>query len=272
MSESNTPKIYKVIPAVMAEVGAITKDRKNAQQGYAFRGIDDAYKAFQPLFARLGMFAVPTVLETLREERETKSGGLLLYTSLKVKHTFYADDGSSIDCVTVGEAMDSGDKSSNKAMSAALKYALLEVFCVPTTEDNDTENHSPEPKPRNSPLERPTSGSANSARPANQNAPQGQAAPNAPQQANPDVITQDAVFEAWKSRKGVSPKSKKAYELFTLTFKDGDDRVFDVCCFDATHEQLNELKGKFLQVTHKPDWKNQGRELVNMKEVDNVQM
>jgi hypothetical protein len=67
-------------------------------------------------------------------------------TLLPLSIAFVADDGSSVECVTVGEAMDSGDKSSNKAMSAAMKYALLEVFCVPTEDDNDTENHSHEPK------------------------------------------------------------------------------------------------------------------------------
>jgi hypothetical protein len=134
----------------MREVGAIAKGRKNAQQGYSFRGIDDAYQAFQPVFAKLGVFVVPTVLNVAREERQTKSGGVLIYTTLTVKHTFFADDASFFECVTVGEAMDSGDKSSNKAMSAAMKYALLEVFCVPTEGDNVTENNSPEPLPKQS--------------------------------------------------------------------------------------------------------------------------
>ena len=141
-------KIHEVIPKIMAEVGSISKGRKNQQQNYMFRGIDDAYAAFQPLFAKHGVFVVPSVLKSVREERAAKSGGVLIYTTLDVKHTFFADDGSSLECVTVGEAMDSGDKSSNKAMSAAMKYALLEVFCVPTEADNDTENGSPEPIPR----------------------------------------------------------------------------------------------------------------------------
>jgi hypothetical protein len=136
----------------MAEVGAIAKGRKNQQQGYQFRGIDDAYQAFQPVFSKLGVFVVPTVLKVTREERQTKSGSALIYTTMEVKHTFFcAEDGSSFDAVTIGEAMDSGDKSSNKAMSAAMKYALLEVFCVPTEGDNDTENHSPAPLPKNAP-------------------------------------------------------------------------------------------------------------------------
>jgi hypothetical protein len=151
MAETDTKptpqSIYKIIPLIMGEVGAIEKNRKNKEQNYSFRGIDDAYFAFQPLFAKHGLFVMPTVLEQKREERATRSGGVLTYTILTVKHTFYASDGSSLECITVGEAMDTADKSSNKAESAAMKYALLEVFCVPTMGDNDTENQSPEPLP-----------------------------------------------------------------------------------------------------------------------------
>ena len=153
--ETTSMKIYKAIPQIMAEVGAISKSRQNKQQGYQFRGIDDAYFAFQPLFAKHGVFVVPQVIEMIREERQNKSGGVLIYTVLKVRHTFFADDGSSIEAITVGEAMDSGDKSCNKSESAAMKYALLEVFCVPTEGDNDTENHSPAPLPKSAPEAKP---------------------------------------------------------------------------------------------------------------------
>lgn len=146
--EPQPGRIHTLIPKIMAEVGAIEKSRRNPQQGYAFRGIDDCLGAFQSLFAKHGVFVVPTVLDAKREERTTKSGGALIYTFLTIRHRFYADDGSYFDAVTVGEAMDSGDKSGNKSMSAALKYALLEVFCVPTEDDKDTENHSPEVAPR----------------------------------------------------------------------------------------------------------------------------
>jgi len=146
---TKTPmKIFKAIPAIMKSVGAIEKGRRNQQQGYAFRGIDDVYAAFQHALVENGVFVVPSVTNISREERQTQKGGTLIYTTLTVEHVFYADDGSSIKAVTVGEAMDSGDKSTNKAMSAAMKYAMLEVFCVPTEGDNDTENASPQPAPK----------------------------------------------------------------------------------------------------------------------------
>lgn len=150
-------QIYELIPKVMADVGAIEKARRNEQQKYFFRGIDDVLAAFQPVLAKHRVFYVPEVLDKDVTERETKSGSTLIYTTLAVAYTFYAPDGSSIRAVVVGEAMDSGDKSSNKAMSAALKYALLQIFCVPTeaNEDADAQTHEIKPKAAAAPRSEP---------------------------------------------------------------------------------------------------------------------
>lgn len=148
---SDAPQIYAALSKVMHDVGHVGKDRKNPQQGYQFRGIDDVANAVQPAFVTHGVVCVPCVLEREREMVPTKSGGSMASVRLLVEHTFYASDGSSVTAVTLGEAMDSGDKASNKAMSAALKYALLETLCIPVDEpDRDTEEQSPErskPKP-----------------------------------------------------------------------------------------------------------------------------
>jgi hypothetical protein len=141
-------QIYELIPKVMAEVGAIEKARRNEQQKYMFRGIDDVFAAFQPVLAKHRIFYVPEVLDKDVTERETKNGTTLIYTTLAVAYTFYAPDGSNVRAVVVGEAMDSGDKSSNKAMSAALKYALLQIFCVPTEANEDADSQSHEIKPK----------------------------------------------------------------------------------------------------------------------------
>ena len=41
--------------------------------------------------------------------------------------------------------MDSGDKASNKAMSAAFKYACFQTFCIPTEEMQDPDAETPPP-------------------------------------------------------------------------------------------------------------------------------
>lgn len=142
---SAVPQIFAAMIAVMDEVGAIGKNRKNTQQNYQFRGIDDVLAELQPLLVKHKIICVPEVLEAEREMLDTKSGGRMASVRLKVKHTYTcATDGSSVCATTWGEAMDAGDKASNKAMSAALKYAHTESFSIPTYEvDRDTEESSP---------------------------------------------------------------------------------------------------------------------------------
>lgn len=138
--------IHEAIAAIMAEVGGVGKTRKNEQQGYKFRGIADIKLACQPLMAKHGVHLSPhAVLHEETAERTTKSGATMMHIRQRVEFRFYHADGSYFPCITTGEAMDSGDKASNKAMSAAMKYALDQVFCLPEEDpDLDTENKSPE--------------------------------------------------------------------------------------------------------------------------------
>lgn len=119
----------------------ITKDRQNQQQGFRFRGIDDVMNAVSPLFAKHGIVLLPAYSDRTVSEHQSKAGSTLFYTSLKGIFTFKSkEDGSSVEVTTYGEAMDSGDKSTNKAMAAAMKYALLQALLVPTEADNDPDS------------------------------------------------------------------------------------------------------------------------------------
>lgn len=141
--------IYEAITSIMSEGYAIAKNKRNTQQGFQYRGIDDVMNTFQPLLAKYRVFLVPEVLEQQRQERITKDGKTLLYSILRMKYTFSAEDGSSVSAVVIGEGMDSGDKASNKAMAVAMKYAMFQVFCIPTEEMPDPdEDTPPESKPK----------------------------------------------------------------------------------------------------------------------------
>jgi len=148
MAEQNGMQIYKLIPAIMRDIGAIGKNQVNKLQSYAFRGIDDVMSAFHNALVKHEVFFAPQVLESSQTERQTQRGGTLIYTRLRVAYTFFAPDGSNVCAIVEGEAMDSSDKSTNKAMSAELKYALLQVFCVPTSDMEDADSDSPQPIPR----------------------------------------------------------------------------------------------------------------------------
>jgi hypothetical protein len=139
-------KVYKAINAVQAELSSvgITKDRRNMQgSGYNFRGIDDVYNAIAPLLAKHSLCILPRVLTRECVERASKSGGALFYVTVEVEFDFVsAEDGSKHTVKTFGEAMDSGDKATNKAMSAAYKYAAFQAFSIPTEADNDADAHT----------------------------------------------------------------------------------------------------------------------------------
>lgn len=141
-------EIYQAIIGVMSDIGVIGKEKKNAQQGFKYRGVDDVMNALQPVMVQHGLFVVPEIIDQKREERQTNRGGNLIYSVCTVRYTFYAKDGSSVQCVVVGEGMDSGDKATNKAMSIAFKYACFQVFCIPTEEmkDPDAEVHTVAPR------------------------------------------------------------------------------------------------------------------------------
>lgn len=144
IEEVGTPKIFAAICGVMKDVGAVGKDSENTFDRYKFRGIDAVMNALYPAMVKNRLFVVPEVLEQSREDRLSKKGDPLIYSVSKVKYTFYAEDGSHVSAVVIGEGMDRGDKSMNKAMSAAFKYACFQTFCIPTDEMKDSEKDSPE--------------------------------------------------------------------------------------------------------------------------------
>lgn len=137
-------KIYKAISDTMKDIGIVGKNDTNQYDRYNYRGIDAVMNALNPAMIKNHVFVTPTVLDSHREEREGSKGTVMMYTILTVKYTFFTDDGSFIECVVVGEAMDRSDKSTNKAMSAAFKYACFQTFCIPTEEMKDSEEESPE--------------------------------------------------------------------------------------------------------------------------------
>jgi ERF superfamily len=147
---SAVKKVYEAINKVQAELSCegISKSKKNAQQGYQFRGIDDIYNVVSSVVAKHGLSILPRVLSRTVDERQSKSGGTLFYVTVHVEFDLVAsEDGSMHTISTFGEAMDSADKATNKAMSAAEKYACIMAFMIPTEGDNDADSQTHEVKP-----------------------------------------------------------------------------------------------------------------------------
>lgn len=146
-------KVYKAISAVqsaLAKVG-IAKDSRNQVQNFNFRGIDAVYNTMAPILSENHLCILPRMLSRTCEERVNAKGTALFYVTVEAEFDLVsAEDGSKHTIKTFGEAMDSGDKATNKAMSAAYKYACFQAFAIPTEGDNDADSHTHEvvAKPR----------------------------------------------------------------------------------------------------------------------------
>ena len=134
--------VYQAISSVqmaLAKLG-IEKAQSNKFDNYKFRGIDDIYNALSPLLARNKLCILPRIINRTCEERKSQKGGPLFYITIDAEFDFVAaSDGSTHTVKMIGEAMDRSDKATNKAMSAAYKYACFQTFCIPTEGDNDAD-------------------------------------------------------------------------------------------------------------------------------------
>lgn len=146
-AQSKSPHILTAINAITKSLSkeGIGKERENKDQKYKFRGIDDIYNTLAVLLAENNVVITPEYSDRIVTEKASKSGGVVWYIALTGKFTYTsALDGTFITVTTYGEAMDYSDKATNKAMSAAYKYAQLQTFCIPTEGDNDSENTTPQ--------------------------------------------------------------------------------------------------------------------------------
>lgn len=144
-------EVYKAIAKVSAALASqgIGKSQKNEKQNYKFRGIDTILNALAPILVENELIIIPRVINSEKSERATASGGVLIYTNLRVEFDLISSkDGSKHTATIEGEAMDSGDKSTNKAMSIAYKYLAILTFCIPTEGENDPDFHSYEVAPK----------------------------------------------------------------------------------------------------------------------------
>jgi hypothetical protein len=130
----------KLIEAARLMEG-VEKGGYNSAQKFKFRGIEQLTSACAPIFKEVGIVVVPEMRLIERAQQPDKGYRAVVEAS----YHFYAEDGSFVTATTIGEGVDSYDKATNKAMSAAFKYALLQTLCIGDPDD-DSDAHG-EPKP-----------------------------------------------------------------------------------------------------------------------------
>lgn len=129
--------IHVALAAVMADVRALGKNDRNSHFNYEFRGIDATMNALGPAMRTHGVVVLPQVEHI--EYRDVQTGAATRRRdarecTVRVRYTFVGPKGDRLDVVTCGEAIDEADKGTAKAMSVAMRIALLQTFVLPTSD------------------------------------------------------------------------------------------------------------------------------------------
>lgn len=146
------PHVRSAVLAITAELAAsgIGKDRTNQQQNFKFRGIDDIHNTLAPLYVKHKVIVLPAYANRATNEFTSKGGGRMVGVTIDgtYKIVSLVDGSELVSGPFIGEAMDSGDKGTNKAMSIAYKYYAIQTYSIPIVgnEDPDFEAHAVEPK------------------------------------------------------------------------------------------------------------------------------
>jgi hypothetical protein len=122
---------------VMAAVEYVPKNGWNDFHKYHYATEADITSCVRANLAEQGLMLIPTVEKVEWSQLQGKSGTDRLAT-MTVKFTL-TDGIESKEFIVLGEGADRGDKATYKAMTGALKYALLKLFLIPTGDDPEKE-------------------------------------------------------------------------------------------------------------------------------------
>jgi len=133
--------------AVKRDIGAVGKGDRNQQQGFNFRGIDAVMNAVAGPFMKHGIMAYPAKVVSVERGTATTSKGSVMNTVSVIVRYAFTDGEDTLEFEAAGEAFDSGDKATPKAMSVAYRTALIQALSLPTDEpDPDMESYDAQPK------------------------------------------------------------------------------------------------------------------------------
>lgn len=123
---------------VRRDIRAIGKGELYNQSGtrFNFRGVDTVVNVFGPVTLKHGVHVMSSKVEATYGTKNTKSGGTMRECSVLVTWTIMGPMGDTFTLQTMGEALDTADKSTTKAQSVALRTLLLGFGLTPT---NDTD-------------------------------------------------------------------------------------------------------------------------------------
>lgn len=196
---SEPMKVHEAVKAVMEKVRAVGKDGINQQQRFRFRGIDATVNALSPVMREVGLTVHPVLVSKDRGQAQTGKGAMMNTVDVVVDYVFTGPAGDTFTARAPGEAFDSGDKATAKAMSVAFRTCLLQTFALPT-EDNDPDAEAHEAQRQPAQQQRPAAG------PGQQRQAQGAEQPPAAEQPSP-------AQKAWTSLQSAGHNLEKLQAL-----------------------------------------------------------
>jgi hypothetical protein len=130
----------------MGDIRSVAKDSTKTGGGgtYKFRGIDAVMNAAGPAMRTHGVHVRPHKILSLAyvDVIVGKDKSAMQSVRVMVKYRVTGPDGSHFDGIVPGEAFDSGDKGTAKAMSVAYRTFLLQALTLPTDDpDPDAVAH-----------------------------------------------------------------------------------------------------------------------------------
>lgn len=142
VNDEQHPLIYNAMADVMADISGVAKRDRNTGQNFMFRGIDAVLNAVGPVLRKHSVIVVPRVQSVDYAAVTTTNNKPATACRVDVTYAFITTDGSSLECRVVGEAWDHGDKATPKAMSVAMRTALIQALALPTDEpDPDAQTY-----------------------------------------------------------------------------------------------------------------------------------
>jgi hypothetical protein len=134
---SETRNLVQKLADVMKTITPMHRSEQAGQGGYSYKFVsvnamlDDA----RPKLAEAGILFYGSVQDYERIEGTTGRGGNRTTIYLTVRW-FLRDGDEEFSFVTIGEAMDTGDKATNKAFTASQKQAISKLLMMSGTDDD----------------------------------------------------------------------------------------------------------------------------------------
>lgn len=142
--QASQRSLVRKLSEVMKAVERVPKRGRNAFHGYDYATEADIAAEVRKAMAERHLMLVPDVVETSWHDVPRKAGGVDRIATLKVKFTLMdGDSGEELAFHVLGEGQDGGDKATYKAMTGAIKYALLKLFLIPTGDDPEIDSSKP---------------------------------------------------------------------------------------------------------------------------------